>query len=374
MKYTTVKYSALATVSLFAVSLVIPTGAMAEEIVLEIEGNGSGSSNEVSVTTQAQTTVTQTNDMQVTNNVDAGANTGENLANSNTLGTVGIVTGDATVDVNIANSGNTSTVSTDCCNGGTTGAIVISGNGAYSQNSVNASLHNGINVSVFNNANITNSVNGKAITGKNDANYNLGDVFIKTGSITARETITNGLFNIANVSVGVKSIDFSVKIKDNGAYSENNLNLDQIAQNSVNIENNFTVANYTDWELVTGQNSANENLGDVLIATGDIYYESVITNSGNVASVEIFCCPMPPAAPVTPVTPPSPPTSVNPGTGGSSGPSSSSGSSSPGLGGILPVTGANFLFLFLLLNTMFLLFGAFLKLRAGRSPALAYAF
>lgn len=373
MKYISVNKKVILATSLLGVGLVFAPQAFAEEIVLEISGNGSGSDNQVQVTSTTETQVTQTNEMNVTNNVNTGVNTGENQANSNTGGEVGIVSGDAEVNVTVINSGNASQVTQDCCNGGGTGLIKISGNGAYSENNVKAGSSQGLHIDIHNSANLTNNVNGKAVTGKNDANYNLGDVLVKTGSIVARETITNGVFNVANVSAGIKGLDFSIKVADNGAYSENNVVVNEETETEVNIDNSFSVVNDTSWELVTGENSASGNLGDVLIVTGDITYESVITNSGNVSHVEISCCP--PPAPVNPVNPPTPPTTVNEGGGGGVGSSSGStgGSSGPGLGGILPATGANFFFLFLLLNMMFFMFGVFMKLRGGRSPSLALA-
>lgn len=373
MKYISVNKKLIATASFLGVSMVLAPQTFAEQIVIEISGNGSGASSEVQLNSESQTQVTQTNEMDVNNNVDTNVNTGGNQADSNT-GDVTIVTGDAEANVDISNSGNHSHVDTGCCEGSGSGLIKISGNGSGSLNSVNANVSQGVHIDIHNSANLTNNVNGKVVTGKNDANYNLGDVLIKTGSIVARETITNGVFNVSNVSVGIKELDFSIKIADNAAHSKNLVELDQTTEHAVNIENSFNVVNDSSWELITGENSASGNLGDVLIATGDIYYESVITNTGNISHVEISCCPDP-AVPTTPVNPPPPTTTVNQGGGGGVGSSSGSsgGSSDPGLGGILPATGANFFFLFLLLNMMFFMFGVFMKLRGGRSPAFAYA-
>lgn len=380
MKYKIVQISTISAFGVLAsLSAVSPQIVSAEQIV--IESNGSGSSNEVNVTVQSETTVEQTNNVEITNNVDASANTGNNEANNNTGENTTIETGDAEVNVDITNVGNSNTVNQDCCTAQTPGTVSISGNGAGSVNNTNITNTYQTNVSIANNASVTNNVNGKAVTGKNSANGNLGDVAIKTGNITASESIHNGPFNVNSVSVSTPANgSFSISIKNNGADSENKVVLNDTVENSVTITNSFDVINESDWELVTGKNSADGNLGDVFIGTGNISFESSITNEGNINVVEVTCCPDEPDKPEEPKTPPTNPPGGNNGgnNGGSSGGGNGSSGSGDGRGGpgavlgeMLPATGGGFFFIFLLTNTLFLLFGLFMRLRAGRSPGLA---
>src|SRR3989304_2592587 len=96
----------------------------AEEFV--ITDNGSGSSNEVNITQESQTTVTQSNASETSNSSDTNTNTGGNSASENTNGDASITTGDAASQVVVENSGNTSIVNTGCCPSDT--EVTITGN------------------------------------------------------------------------------------------------------------------------------------------------------------------------------------------------------------------------------------------------------
>jgi hypothetical protein len=71
----------------------IATPAFATTI--EISGNGAGADSNVAVQNTNTTTVSQNNTANVTNTVKTNADTGDNKANYNTGGNVGIQTGDA---------------------------------------------------------------------------------------------------------------------------------------------------------------------------------------------------------------------------------------------------------------------------------------
>jgi len=80
--------------------------------------NGDGSDNDATVKLGQSTTVVQSNNADVYNNVDAEAETGDNEANENTGGDVDIETGDASVDVNVENTLNSNSAEVDCCPSG----------------------------------------------------------------------------------------------------------------------------------------------------------------------------------------------------------------------------------------------------------------
>ncbi len=106
---------------------------------IEISGNGSDSDNEVNVGLANLVQVVQTNDADIENDVEVDANTGKNDAEDNTGGEVAIETGDADVEVKVDNKANFNGVNLDdCCELGAD--IKVAGNGADSENKVNAQL------------------------------------------------------------------------------------------------------------------------------------------------------------------------------------------------------------------------------------------
>jgi hypothetical protein len=320
----------IALVLLFQIGSVVT--AVADEIV--ISGNGEGSSNEVSVQNNSTTTVTQTNSADVTNNVDTSATTGNNTASDNTGGGTSIVTGDATQDLSIQNSLNSSSVEIECCPTGTT--IEISGNGSDSENSV--SLENGsqTNVSINQYASVTNNVSGTANTGDNKANDNTGgSVLIDTGNIKVLGGIKNGPINFYSIMGGSGTGgNLDVTINSNGSGSTNLVSLLLGDLTNLWLYNNALIHNEVYWDLNTGGNEANGNTGgDVTIRTGDILFDFMIENGPiNVGGVDWGCCEPPDDGDGGPTPTPPPPGGDphDPGPG-SSGP----GSSGPGSSGVI---------------------------------------
>src|SRR3990172_10232018 len=103
--------SAVASGSLLA-SAVLPLMA---QTTIVISGNGAGSDNSAVVTQTSVTTVTQSNEAEVTNNVEAEAETGENEANFNTGGDVTISTGAASATAVVTNELNSNAAEVECC-------------------------------------------------------------------------------------------------------------------------------------------------------------------------------------------------------------------------------------------------------------------
>lgn len=353
--------------------------ASADEYV--ISGNGSGSDNQISATTSTETTVTQTNEANVENNVDVNANTGENEVNSNTGGDTAISTGDINASSTVENNLNTSSINDlECCKQAT--EVKISGNGAGSENSVNLTQGGGTNITVSNTANITNNVTGYANTGYNKANGNLGSVSITTGNIYASDTIKNTGINIYSIKASAGFIgSVSIMISDNGAYSQNSIVFADNSSTNVNIYNSASIVNNSKWDLNTGKNEAKYNLGDVVIATGDIYFDSYIENGPiNSGLVDIDCCERDDDGDGDGVTPPDgsvPPPSGNGGGnggGGNGGDGRSDGKGGNGaiLGAMLPATGTMWIYLITLAGLMMFFMGWYLRRSSGNSPP-AYA-
>lgn len=352
-----------------------PLLVRADEYV--ISGNGSGSDNQINVTVEQTTTVTQENNAQVNNDVNVEADTGNNEAGGNTGGEANITTGDVQVGSNIDNTNiNQSYAEVGCCDASGV-EIKISGNGAGSTNSVGASFGSNTNVSVNNSANLTNNINGTANTGRNSANYNNGDVTIKTGSITVVDNIVNDSVN--NYSVNVKNNSgrsITISVKDNGTASDNIVVVNNINNINVKIDSSANIVNESKWDLNTGENEASKNNGDVSILTGDIYLASTINNKDiNTGIVDIDCCDTPdkPKPPIDPEPPVVPPGNGGGGSSVSNGSSSSNGSDGGSTSGaVLPVTGGMpSLLVLAILNTVMFFMGWYLRLRSGRSPNLA---
>lgn len=358
---------------------VIPGTAAAEEIA--ITGNGSDSETQVNLSQNTNTAVSQDNDMNVDNNVNLIADTGDNEASDNTAGDTSASTGNVSINTSILNSGNTSTVTQDCCktqNNG--GAITISGNGTGSQNLVNQNISSQTTVRINQNANITNNIFGTAITGNNKANdNNHGDVSITTGDIKVFEKIQNAPVNVTKVSLAktVAAYTMFVKIAGNGSYSDNEANLNNHDDADITINNNANILNNSNWDLITGNNEAQDNTkGDISILTGDIAFHSEIKNVVNISKVEIKSCEekkqkekekqkeVPTAVVTTPERPTEKKSEDKP-SGGRGGGGEVLGTA---IGKILPVTGYNWFPIIIIGNILMLLFGVTLRLRAGRSP------
>lgn len=364
-------------VILSIVSLAITSSVHAEEMV--ISGNGEGSANNVQINASNTSSVAQNNTASVDNTVAVDANTGGNSASDNTGGNTNIDTGNVDATVNVDNQMNASVAQLGCCPTGIEG--LISGNGSDSSNNVTFNATTNTTIVSNNNANITTTIHGFANTGNNTANGNVGNVSIKTGNIKASENISNKNINISE-TVGTAGIggDVFLKIDGNGSESVNDVSVTLDTALSI-FKNNFaSITNDTDWDLNTGGNQANGNIGNVDLRTGDILFESTIENGPiNVDKVTVVCCdkpgenPPPPPPPPPPVIPPPtvvPPPTDNPpsGPGPDNKPGKGGETLGAAIGGVLPVTG-NFAIIFLTIGGfLMMLMGWYLRLRSGNAP------
>ena len=151
--------------------------------------------------------------------------------------------------------------------------LIISGNGADSDNDVVVSQTNTTTVTQTNNTDVDNNINISTNTGGNTAEDNTGgDVFVKTGDADATVVVVNNLnSNVANVeNCGDCAGDSLVLIEGNGAGSDNDARLRDYEVTKVWQDNVADVDNDVDVVLKTGDNLAEDNTGgSVAIVTGD---------------------------------------------------------------------------------------------------------
>lgn len=312
---------------------------------LVISGNGERSVNEVVVKEVRDTSIDQSNEANVANDIDIAATTGENTAADNS-GDVAIETGDTSAEVTIENSANVSSVEIGCCPEGDS-SLEISGNASNSENAIDLDKNRDVDISIDQTANITNNVTGYMNTGDNVAKDNSGSILIDTGDIKVEGVIENGPVNIANFSGGSNPPSFEAQISNNASDSTNFINLDFNDIFSFNINNNAYIENNVDWDLNTGGNRAKDNVGDVEILTGDVFFDFFIKNGPmNFGGISWGCCGVddpgdsggsPSDDPSDPDEPSGPggPGDPGNGAGGDNGSTDGGGSSSPDDGGSL---------------------------------------
>jgi len=361
---------------IISLSLILnPYVVFADEVT--VSGNAEGSTNNVNVNVVENTTVEQTNEADIQNDVDVEADTGNNNANEN-LGEVEITTGDIEVDTKILNEDiNQSYVDTGCCSDGLD--LNIKENGTNSNNTINYSTQKNTDVSITQTASINNSIYGIANTGENKANKNLGDVSIESGNITVTDKIENTGINVHDVSAanGTGGSVY-ISVDGNADDSTNSVNYSNESNVNISIVSTAVIVNDTKWDLNTGRNVANGNLGNVNISTGDIYYSSSIKNGPvNYGWVDIDCCGGLGDTDGGGIPDPTPPPAASPPPGNSSnshssnGPGSSSSEGGSNSHNTLPITGAPSLLFWGIASVLMFFLGWYLRLRSGRSPNFA---
>lgn len=256
-----------------------------------ISGNGAFSNNSADVTKNNTTTLSQSNDAHITNDITANAKTGNNDAGFNTGGTTTIRTGNAgsgvTVD-NMANA-NLATIGGGAGSGSTGGStITINGNGAFSQSAATLDHASTVVLSQDNTADVSNDVNANAKTGDNTASFNTGGgVAINTGSATSLADVSNAVnFNAADIaSCGCSLSGADLNIGGNGAYSDNAVT-DNANNSLVAAElNDAMLSNDVNAHAKTGSNDSGFGTfslgGGNTVRTGAAYNGTTVSNSGN---------------------------------------------------------------------------------------------
>ncbi len=167
--------------------------------------------------------------------------------------------------------------------------IVISGNGAGSDNWTTVNQTNKTTVTQNNNAIVTNMVDADAKTGGNDAGFNTGgNVGIHTGDATVKADITNDLNRNAAEVDCCSAGSTDVKISENGAGSQNGVQLGEKTTTTVTQDNKAMVTNMVDADAKTGGNDAYKNTGgDVMIGTGNATVDTNVSTTANVNSAKV---------------------------------------------------------------------------------------
>lgn len=269
--------------------------ALAQEI--NVEGNGAFSDNGVAVSNNSNTTVSQTNNANVTNKVSSNASSGGNTSKFNTGGSSSIDTGAATSSTTINNSLNSNKASLPSCGNCAAGAtdVTVSGNGAYADTVVGVNNNKSVTLNQDNKAKVVNHVDANATTGGNDSKFNTGGTTgITTGAaFTVANVSTTANANVATLGGGNGLAGgSSVTIDGNGAFSDNNVGLNQNSAVVLNQDNSAYVKNIVDAKSGTGYNDSKFNTGgDNSIDTGAATTGVTVDNAVNfnVASVDCDC-------------------------------------------------------------------------------------
>ncbi len=269
----------------------------AEDTEVKISGNLAGSDNKVQLNSgrnsnSNETAVYQDNKANVKNNVDSNTKTGGNDANRNGSGDVSIKTGNATSEVTVSTTANVNSATVGGNGDAGSLKLMITGNGAYTDNSIDARLDNDVLVVQDNDAKVKNEIDSDAKTGYNDANDNIGGtVMIDTGNAESEVEVDNSVnFNMAEVGCECET-DVTAKISQNLVDSENKIkaklgNDTEVYQGGEGAGNNAKLYNDVDGNAKTGDNDANRNGGteydDPSIKTGNADSWTKVSNEGNV--------------------------------------------------------------------------------------------
>lgn len=155
----------------------------------------------------------------------------------------------------------------------------VSGNADGSSNDISYQAEESNQVQQTNIAEIENNVGVEVQTGENEANGNSGEVEISTGGITGGIEILNTGNNSTaqNGCCGEEDPSLS-SIENNGAQSENTINISENSSNKITLSNGLVLTNNISINADTGDNEAEDNEGDVTIQTGNISLLAQIFN------------------------------------------------------------------------------------------------
>jgi hypothetical protein len=162
-------------------------------------------------------------------------------------------------------------------------SLVISGNGANTNNDVNLSVSSTTNVTQNNTANISNDIDADADTGNNSASYNTGgNQTISTGNASTGVGVSNSAnSNVASLE-GCCEMDTDVELSGNGYGSDNTANLSTSTATNLYQTNNANIENDIDADADTGDNKASYNTGgDTEVLTGDADTTVLVNNEAN---------------------------------------------------------------------------------------------
>jgi len=152
-------------------------------------------------------------------------------------------------------------------------AETVSGNGAFSDNTVTVNNNSTTSVGQNNVANVSNSVSSNATTGGNSAGFNTGgNTTVNTGDATNLVNVSNQLNTnqaaVSNCSCQAGNTDIS--LTGNGAFSTNNGSVNNNNTTTLSQNNQANVTNAVSANSSTGSNDAGFNTGgNTTIKTGN---------------------------------------------------------------------------------------------------------
>jgi hypothetical protein len=267
---------------------------MASAATITITENGAFSTSNANVNLSNSVNVDQNNDANIDNNVDVNADTGGNSASFNTGGNSDVTSGNVDTNVAITNAANQNhAVVESCCLPNVD--VEISKNAAYANSDVNVDASNDVNIDQDNDADIDNDVDVDADTGDNTASFNTnGGSSVRSGNINSDVTIVSAA-NINSAVVGGGDNNgggvLSAVISENGAFSNNDIDLN--VDNDVNVDqnNDADIDNNVDINADTGGNSASFNAGDdVEVISGNVDTTVTVDNVVNFNAASIDDC------------------------------------------------------------------------------------
>jgi len=285
---------AVASGALLAQSLVLPAFG---EINVIVSGNGSDSDNTVDIEQSQNTTVNQSNYANISNDIYAKADSGDNSVDDSTGGDVEIDTGAASATVNVVNTVNSNEAVVNCGGCAPDLTVEISGNGDGSDNNVWYDYNqekgdSGTWVAQDNVAIVRNDVEVRADSGDNSVDDSTGgDVKIDTGEAKATATITTSLnANVAFVAGGNGGA-LELKILGNGSDSDNEIDV-ELSANTTLFQNNFAkVLNDVYVKADSGDNSVDDSTGgSVEIDTGAATAGATVDTMANFNWAEVLDC------------------------------------------------------------------------------------
>lgn len=171
----------------------------AEDKKVLISDNSALSQNSINAAITNNTTVIVSQIASIDNNLKVTANTGSNRADYN-AGNVNITTGNISVKTNTKNSKINDSLIKLPLDPNLDFLAKISNNSYLSENRINTSLNGSFLTYINNLADITNNLDIDANTGKNAAEFNNGDVAIKSGDVIIASNVENDQIDSSIVS------------------------------------------------------------------------------------------------------------------------------------------------------------------------------
>lgn len=274
------------------------------DALIKVANNGYESDNSANLELSNKTVVAQENNADVKNKINADSSTGDNELNKNTGGDNSITTGNAWTGVQVSNEANSNWANVGGNGNGSTVDLIVTGNGAETDNNIDLYLDRDMTLQQYNNSDIANYLDASANTGWNEASKNTGgDTSIDTGNAkTAVLADTAANFNWANVDCDCLT-DVYAKVDGNGYESDNAINAELTDSKNIFQENacgeswgfealfdgyrrgHDCVTNDFDAFSNTGENTAKKETGysdsDPAIETGNSETVASAKTSGN---------------------------------------------------------------------------------------------